>query len=215
MNFEILLNGQRAHRAGISMPRRGLWSGRFELDSEVAFATGSIAVVTIGDFTLSGSIVRGGPFAGTSTYLVRAGRGGWRKTLPRKPYRSDGGVKASTVLQDAAREAGEQWGAPLPTTSLGYAWARREAPAVRVVTPILGAAWYVDDAGLTQPADRPASKFSGSILDVDSATLIADLATDTPSTIRPGCTVTGIGTVAHVRIESDAQRLSIQARGEL
>jgi hypothetical protein len=198
------------------MPARGLWTGRFQLDGEVTLPIGSTATIAIGlGLSLSGTIVRGDAFAGTSRYLVRAGRGGWQKTITARGYRSDGGVKAATVLRDAAIDAGEVWAGALPATSLGPAWARFKAPAVRVVTELLGQAWYVDDDGRTQPHVRPESAFLGEVLRVEKAERIAEIATDTPEKVRPRCTVPGIGRVMAVFIEANPGKIAVRAWGEV
>jgi hypothetical protein len=216
MNFAITLAGHRSVRTSFAWPARGLWSAHVELDEEVTLALGSSATLAIGEkLSLAGTIVRGGPFAGTSTYLVRAGHGGWNKTLPRRAYRSDGGVKASTVLTDAAREAGEAWAGALPTTPIGPAFARMKAPAIRVVNLLLGGAWYVDDDGRTQPQARPESTFIGEVLNVESASRMAKLASDTPENVRPRCTVPGVGRVSLVTIEAEHSRIAMRARGEV
>lgn len=213
MNFAVTLSGHRCHRARITMPARGIWQARVELDDEILVA--GPTTVSIGDnLVLVGTVVRGQPFAGTSRYLVRGGFGGWGDVVQARGYRSDAGVKASTVLADAARDAGETWAAPLPTTTIGLAFARRQAPAVHVVTQLLGGAWYVGDDGHTVPVVRPPSPFVGEVLDVDHDARAADLASDVPESVRPGCAIDPIGIATSVEIETGPEGIHIRAWGQ-
>jgi hypothetical protein len=166
--------------------RVGVWVAQVELPSPAQLA-GAVSL-TVGDLTLAGTIVRGGPVEGEASYLVTGGAGKWRQSAAARAYRNDLGVKASTVLKDVARDAGEQINITSPEVILGSAWVRAQAPAWNVLAE-LAPVWWVDVAGVTQVGPRPATAVSPSayrlIRWVRRSGLQA-VATDTPSLLEPG-----------------------------
>jgi hypothetical protein len=109
--------------------------------------------------------------------------------LPARAYRSDLGVRLSTVLGDVARETGEtivQSDDPI----IGTAFTRQSAPASRVFG-MLGAAipsWYVDTAGITQVGLRATSTIASGfdVIDADPKLGLATIATEHPEDLIPG-----------------------------
>lgn len=102
------LNGRRVIAADVRLPPSGVWTADLDLDEAAAPLTGA-AVVQLGALTLRGTVdpTHSGEFADARRVRVLGGAGGWGKELPPRSYHNDAGVKRSTILQDAAREAGE------------------------------------------------------------------------------------------------------------
>lgn len=201
MSFDVSINGFRCHEFAISQARTGAWTSDVTLDDEATIADGAKVTLVVGDLSLVGFARRGGAANGVAHYLLSAGGGGWSKVLPARAYRSDAGVRPLTVLSDLTRECGETIFGAIPTAPLGTAFARLEQPAIRTLRQVLGSdGFFVDDLGRVQIGARPASTFSGEVLDVQLAERSASIATDSPARVRPGCTVAGIGVVDRVEI---------------
>ena len=157
MSAFLALNGFRAISGTVSIPQWGPWSADIVLatsDPLVAQAT-----VTIGDLTLSGTIIRMASFAGSRSARVVAGGGGWRKIIPGKGYAHDAGVKLSSVLNDAAREAGEQISVA-DDRSIGASYTRKKGQAGRALRLLIGSQWWIDPHGVTQTKVRDATPIS-------------------------------------------------------
>lgn len=200
MSFTVTLAATRSHVARLIMPARGLWTSYHELEEPKALAVGARVEVKLGDVTLDGTIVEGGVFAARARYSVVAGRGGWRKVLPRpRSYRE--GVKLSTVLKDVAIDAGEVWatgfGATFTDRSVGAFARPGNVRAVSVLHQLLDRGWFVSDAGETTLGDRATGRASAEVLDLDLARRIVNLATEKLSKARPGQTLT-VGSSSYV-----------------
>ena len=180
-----LVSDVRLHRV-----RVGIWSAEVCLPSPVQLA-GAVSL-TVGDLTLAGTVVRGGPVEGEAAYLVTGGAGKWRQSIPARAYRNDLGVKASTVLADAARDAGEQLVMTQPDAVLGSAFVRALAPAWNVLAEV-APTWWMDAAGVTQVGPRPAPVVSGTwrLIRWSRASGMQEIATDTPSIFEPGALLSG------------------------
>ena len=150
----ITVNGTRAMACSITMPYYGAWVADVEIDGEVPIT--SPVTIVVGDLSLVGTVVRQAPFTSNTKARIVAGGGGWGKTIPKKGYSHIIGVKASTILEDAAREAGESIVLDSDST-LGLLYAREEAPAERCLNLIVGESWWVDTKGVTQTKARDTS----------------------------------------------------------
>lgn len=193
MNFAVHVNGFTAHRATAHMPARGLWVARVTLDEPVELERDEAVQLELGDLTLAGHVYDGAVFAQSATYEVVAGKGGWRKTVREKPYKSPSGVKLSLVLQELARDAGEEWtagfGPAFADRSVGYGYTRLARPAVEVLHRLLGRAWYVGDDGKTVIGDRPAGRAAADVLDYRASARHVQLDAEELSKVRPGQSV--------------------------
>jgi hypothetical protein len=201
-----LVSDVRLHRV-----RVGVWSAVVELPAPVQLA-GAVSL-TVGDLTLAGTIVRGGPVEGEAAYLVTGGAGRWRQSIPAKGYRNDLGVKASTILRDAAAAAGEQLVLTQADTVVGSAWVRAAAPAWDTLAA-LAPVWWMDGTGVTQVGPRPATVVSGAwrLIRWARAAGVQVIATETPSIFEPGALLAG-ATIEEVDLHAtnEGTRLRVRA----
>jgi hypothetical protein len=191
------LAGHRVTKARVHVPAWGVWYAEASLDEEAALS-GRVSLV-VADLTLSGTILSGGPGPkGRSSFRIAGGAGGWGRTVPARSYANDAGVKAATVLVDAATASGETIDpATLPSTRLGPAWAREIGPAARVLEQIFPAGWYVGEDGTTRIGKRPSAalKTPAVVSSVDLARGTVALAAESIASILPGVVVEGITAV--------------------
>lgn len=193
---DATLNNLRCTSAYVSVPAWGVWWADVVLDAE-ATVTGA-ATLKIGGVTYVGTVASGGASAGRTRLRIVGGAGGWGRTISKKPYANDAGVKASTVLVDAASAVGETIDATtLPTTRLGPHWARLEAPAARLLELLAPSAWYVGDDGVTRMGARAAAAYAGKAArePVDHAACVVVLAPETLTGLSPGVIVDGVTAV--------------------
>lgn len=191
------LNGHRVTHARVHLPAFGIWWAEGSLDEE-AELTGAVTLA-IADLTLTGTVMSGGPGPkGRSRYRVAGGAGKWGTTLLRRSYANDAGVKAATVVADAARECGETLDVTTAgATRLGPAFARQTAPAARVLEQVFPGGWYVGEDGITRIGKRSAGALTTAVEvgSVDRARGMVELAAESIAAIIPGVIVEGIEAV--------------------
>ena len=210
------LNNILATSARVYLPAWGVWYAEVDLDGEHTL-TGAVSLV-VADLTLVGTVLSGGPENGRSHYRVVAGKGGWGRTIPAKSYANDAGVKASTVLLDAADACGETiLASTLPTTRPGPAWVRDETRARATLDHIAPRGWYVGEDGVTRigartPGTLPANVTHGP---VDLARGCVELASESIAAILPGIVVDGLTAVDVLHeVSSEGLRSTVHgARG--
>jgi hypothetical protein len=167
--------------------------------------------LTVGAQTFAVFVMAGGVAEGKARYRCVAGKGGWGKTIPAKPYHNDAGVKVATVLRDAATACGETMGA-LPTTVLGSHYARPAGPAYEVLNLLAPSSWYVDPAGVTHVGTWPAATYTGdgARTRIDLRAGVVDLAVDEVANLLPGVSVDGHGPASDVEYDVDAKRVTVR-----
>jgi hypothetical protein len=190
----INCNGQKVTRVVVHVPQAGVWWT--DVDFDVALPATNLAgaaQVVVGPLSLSGTFApaRTGTFFQQSKARVLGGAGAWGKAVRAKSYHDDGaGVKATTVIQDLAREVGERVGTIVPSRArLGVDWDRRASVASEALSLVLGSTpWWVDYAGLTQVGPRPESEIGTDyeVLTFDPRFGIATVTTETPQAITIG-----------------------------
>lgn len=200
MTVNATINGNRITEARISIPAWGASYCDVAIEGEVKITGPATATVVVSDLTIVGTVLSGGPGQGRSFFRTVAGSGGWGKSLPKKSYANDAGVKLSLVLGDAAAGAGE----PLDTSTidpaarLPSAWTRAEGPACRVLELLAPSAWYVGEDGKTRlgarSATSPSFKFSQTER-IDLARGFVEVASDSIAQILPGATIAGLKAV--------------------
>lgn len=213
------LNGANVTSAEVWIPHTGLWHALVHLDTAVAVpATPRGATLVLGGLTLVGTAVIGATWHGAAAYRLVGGAGGWRWPVAARSYQADVGVRRSLVLADAAREVGESVTFEAGADGIiGTAFARRAAPAGRVLEQLAGV-WWCDAAGVTHVGPRPTGAVTSpfSVVRVAAENGCATVATERPEDFTPGRTVdvgTGeawtIATVKHVldtRLRTDLWR---------
>jgi hypothetical protein len=210
------LAGHALTNARLHVPAWGVPWAELVLDEEVELSGG--ADLVIADLQLTGTVMSGGPGpTGRSRFRWVCGTGGWGKTLPAKSYANDAGVKASSVLFDAARESGEEIeDATMPATRLGPAWAREAAPAARVLEQVVPEGWYVERDGVTRIGKRASVPLveGALVLSTDKAFGTVTLQSETIAAILPGVTVSGLEAVDVLHtLEPSSLRTTLWAAG--
>lgn len=189
------LAGKRVTSARTTIPGWGCWYAEASIDGEHSLSGG--VELVLADLKLHGTVLSGGPQKGRSSFVIVGGKGKWGTVIPRKSYANDAGVKVSTVLGDAAREAGET----LEISSsdrVGPAWTRNEGPASKVLQILAPAAWYMGEDGVTRLGKRPSVPFTEKaprVTPVDLARRTVTLASEKIATLVPGAVVDGIEAV--------------------
>lgn len=216
----ISLAGKQATNVRLHIPAWGVWFVEVSLDAE-ATITGAVTQV-VADLTLKGTVLAGGPDgSGRSHYRIIGGKGGLGRTLPKKAYANDAGVKLSTVLADALRDAGEEL-APLTTAQsavrLGPSWTRPAGPACRLLEQVAPSAWYVANDGKVTLGARPATAYTGNavrVSPVDRAHRSLTLAAEVLAPLVPGVVVDGLTAidVVHTASAAEGLRTTIYGRG--
>lgn len=200
------LNDLRVTHGRVNVPPWGRWYAEIGVDGEHELAKASSVDLKLADLTLVGSVLNGGPSNGRSWFRIVAGAGKWGRTLKKKSYVTDAGVKLATVLGDAATEVGETIGDIDPKLRVGPGWTRPQGPGVTLLNTLAPQGWYIDDAGTTQlgaraPGTLPAGVTHGP---VDRARGTVTLASERIAAIMPGLVVDGL-TVADVQHEISAK----------
>lgn len=196
------VNGLRVSTLRVRVGNVGPWYAELDLedDSEI---TGP-ASITVGDvFTLSGTVApeASGTFGLQRKARVVAGGGGWGRALKPKHYHNDAGVKARSIAEDAAREAGEALGSFVPAAErVGADYVRDRVLASAVLEEVIGegVAWWVDYAGVTQVGPRPAVEVTAAdyeVLAFDPRARVVTLAVDDPAKL-------GIGSIIAERLDA-------------
>jgi hypothetical protein len=192
------VNGQRVTGARVCVPNVGAWFADLDLEAKSAL-TGKVET-KLGALSLIGLVAIGysGSFGLGSKLRILGGAGAWAKSVPPKHYHNDAGVKASTVLADAARAAGETINIPTTLDRVGIDFVRRMGPASRVLEQV-APSWWVDYAGVTQLGERAATEVQGQyeVLVFDQRSNVATIAADDLRVIQ-------IGSVLRQRLDAPA-----------
>jgi hypothetical protein len=210
----VSVSGMPCTSAKVTVGYAGPWTAEVRLGVDGAIP--DRCELKIGNLTLVGAPLRemDGTHALQRHARIVGGAAGWGRDVAKKGYHNDAGVKARLVVEDAAREVGEQLGTFIPTRErIGIDYARQAGPASRaLIDAIGGAAWWVDYAGLTQVGPRTLTtpdEATYTVLAFNPAERTGTLTADDPSTIQVGAQISnGIDVPGIVR------ELEIVAGGE-
>src|SRR5262245_37571676 len=97
----------RVIKGKVQIPKWGVWYASAELDGEHTLS-GSVET-KFNDLTLKGTVLASHAEKGRTSVRVVGGKGKWGNPIAKKDYTDDAGVRALTVLEDAARDAGESF----------------------------------------------------------------------------------------------------------
>lgn len=180
--------------ARVHVPARGPWWADVVFD-EAPDVAGRVSL-WLGALELVGTIqeAHDGVTGLERRSRIVAGAGGWGTLLAAKGYHNDAQIRALTVAQDAAREAGETLTDFAPATErIGVDYVRQAGPASRVLEDVIGgAAWWVGYDGQTRVGERSSGEATGyELLEVDPAAHVATLAADELDGLRIGTTIDG------------------------
>lgn len=186
--------------------------GRGWVDVEIVEPVNLTGLQTmrLGKFSCVTTIISGGVAEGKARYRAVFGRGGWGKTIPKKAYMNDAGIKASNVLQDAAKACGEVMGT-MSTKKLGPHFDRHEGEASQMLHVLASRGWRVDLDGVTQIDAWPAGTYTGdgARMRTDLSVGVIELAVDEVANLLPGVSVDG-HTVTDVEYEFDPKRVTVR-----
>ncbi len=190
MSFYASLNGEQVVKARVTVPYFGVWTADVELAQDKAL-TGAITFV-FGNLTMIGRAFRTAGYGGARRFLLTGGKSGWQKEIPEQNYSDPTGIKASTVLKDAATACGETIALAQDKT-IGNSFNRAKEPASRVLRAILGSTWWMDLIGVTQCQDRTVKTpivTPFTVENFDGGLGVATIATEDPASWMPGRTFT-------------------------
>ncbi len=181
------INGQQVTTAKVTIPEYGTWAADVTLAESGPVP--ALTSLTIGNLTMSAAVVRSASFSGSKSARIVGGGGGWRKTLTSRSYASGGGIRLSTLLQDAAKELGETVVTAADRT-VGTVYCRSEQPGGRFLRNLIGATWWVDSAGVTQTGSRPSGDITSDfdVMGWSGAKGAFEIATENYSDWMPGRT---------------------------
>jgi hypothetical protein len=198
-----------AQRATIHVPERGPWFA--DVDFEVDPDLSGRVELRAAEITLSGTIVprSSGRFGQRTRVRIVAGAGGWSAMLPPKAYHNDAQIRARTVAQDAAREAGESIGDFSPAAErIGADYVRPSGPASRALEDVIGRAlWWVGYDGTTIVGTREhvdAAEGSYEVLEHNARSRVVTLAVD-----QLGAVVVGSVLAAGLELPETVRELTI------
>lgn len=200
------LNGNRITSAVVTIPAWGAWYADVSIDGQITI-TGA-ATIVLNDLTLVGTVLSGGPSVnGRSQYRIVAGAGGWGKVIAKKSYSNDIGIKLSSILNDAASEAGETIDqTTIGAQTVGVQYTRPEAPAGRVLEQTVPGAWYLGEDGITRLGRRTPQALPANVTrttPIDLARGVVELASESIAVILPGVVVDGMTAIDVVHEVSD------------
>jgi hypothetical protein len=138
----------------------GPWFAECEVESDVAIS-GQVTLEISGQkFVGTVDANRSGTYGNDRKVRLVAGGGGWSRLLAAKNYHNDTRIKAKTVAEDAAREAGETLGDFVPAEErIGVDYVREAGLASRVLEDVVGGVpWWVGYDGVTRVGTRATSK---------------------------------------------------------
>jgi len=148
----ITANGFELVSVDLHVPYRGAWWARLDF-TDIPEEELTNVEIKIDDLTLYGKIVpeRSGTSNERKKALVIAGNAGFGAILDPLHYRSDTGVTARLVVDDAIRLAGETLETFEPENErLGPHYVRQAGTARRVLEDSIGSSiWWIDYDGLT------------------------------------------------------------------
>lgn len=185
------INGERATRVLVRVPGKGAWTA--EVDLEEAPEIDAAVTVAIPGLELRGTIVpaESGTHVLERRVRVVGGAGGWGNLIGSRAYHNDSGIRAATVIEDAARDAGETLGAVAPSPErMGIDYVREAGLASRALEEASGgASWWVAFDGTTHVGQRSSADADPDlyeVLDFDPRGCLVTLVTDDLSGVAIG-----------------------------
>lgn len=214
------IDGHPATRVLVHVPGRGPWFADVDLETDPELE-GQVTIA-LGALELVGTVraTEAGTHGMQRRVRVVAGGGGWGTLLAAKAYHNDARVRAQTVAEDAAREAGETLGDFAPQLErIGVDYVRQSGPASRVLEDVIGVVpWWVDYDGVTQVGARSSSTPAADayeVLEHEPRERVVTLAVDDLSAIGVGSVLSERldepQTVRELELDVGAERVRVRA----
>jgi len=183
------LSGERVISASICVPYWGAWVADVVLATTATVS--GLCTLTAGHLSLTGYAVRAASFTGARGVRLVGGYGGWRNAVTARAYANPGGIRASTVLGDAAIEVGEKVSIASDST-IGNFYVRPAASASVVLRHVAGSLWWIDASGTTQIGPRQSTPITSdlTVVSYSGAEGRFILATEDLAAVVPGRTFT-------------------------
>lgn len=149
---DLTVAGLPVLRGDVLLPRVGAWSADLILDADEA-PSGVVALESVAGARLVGFVERANATEGRVEVRLRGGRGQLTRELAPVAYRPVGGVRVRTILEDLARESGEELSPNIATEiteTFLPAWSRERgttARALRAIAAALSCSWRFDPDG--------------------------------------------------------------------
>jgi hypothetical protein len=192
----VHIDGERITHLRLRVANKGPWWCELDLEGQPDLTRSGKRTVHVGALELVGTVPSQsvGRFGLQTKARLNAGGGGWGHTIGRRHYHNDGGVKARTIAEDAARDAGELLGNFVPALErVGADFVREEGLASTALEAVIGGVpWHVDYAGITHVGARPAAPVAASaykVLAFDPRTKWATLSVDDPRAVGIGSVI--------------------------
>lgn len=176
----------RIIEATITIPNYGIWYADVKFDQDVTMGETGFSL-DLADLSMRASVYRRGNYQGSTRARIIGGAAGWHQKISAKFYDHVVGVKASMVLQDAAREVGES--IQLANDFIvGPSFVRQEAHAGRVLSQLAGSLWFMRPDGVTYSGARDSSFITSrfDVIGFNTAEGRGTVATDFPADWMPG-----------------------------
>lgn len=189
MSHLITIGDKRIVSGRVTIPLFGTWSADVAL-AEPDKVTGSSSFV-MADLTMKcfARPARAGVYAGKAANRIVGGNGGLNKIIAPKGYSHSAGVKLGSLLQDAAKAAGESIIVEKDKV-IGAAWARKRCRASSVLRMLIDGKWWMDEAGVMQTKARPSTKITTpfQVIDYKPNLALIEVATESFKNWMPGRT---------------------------
>jgi hypothetical protein len=214
------LAGNRVVSGVVTIPFLGTWTADLTLATDVAVA--STPILTIGNLTMQGAVVRQDSFAGVRQVRLVGGFGGWMKQVTARAYTMPLGASlpVSLVLLDVAREVGETLKFTL-NASFGSQFVREAASAQRTLEQVSGGQWWIDPSGTTHIGARPTQTIQSpfQVIAYDGGRGSLQISTEDPAAWIPGATFSSstvpttqqVSLVTHTITSDGAARIDVLA----
>jgi len=188
MSQSVTANGMLVTALALSVPHSGVWTAVVDFDQDRSGLTGA-AILDVGGAQYVGTFVP--ELSGSDGLLSKAFvvAGGWRKPIEPKPYHSDSGVSAASIVVDLANAAGETLGSVVIGTALGVDYVRERTTAGRALQAVCSpTSWWVGFDGITRVGPRARSEVVGEyqVLEFDPRWKVAQVVASSPASIDVG-----------------------------
>lgn len=189
-------NGSLISRAELDVEYSGTWTASVLFVDEAPSLPDTVQL-ELGGVTLVGHTVRNGVSSQQRGMVVLGGPANWAQLIKARSYQADAGVRAQTVMDDLAREIGQEVASFVPSQErLGQHFVRPSTRASTVLESIIGSAqWWIDYAGKLVVGQRStgAALKDFTLLSYDPKTATAVIQVQDLTALTVGSRLSGVG----------------------